>query len=93
MRSLSGENFVTLGRHFQSQMTSSMQNFRHLWSNVQDLALAGLASTVKQIASILKMQCKHNDMGYLGSGLIFNFRSIDILLSALARNIIHIAVS
>ena len=54
-------NLVTLGQHPQGQMTSSMQNFRTFWSNVQCFALAGLAPKLKQIASICKKGKMRNE--------------------------------
>ena len=37
-------------------MTSSMQNFRHFWFNVQDFALAGLAVKIRQSSNLQKAE-------------------------------------
>ena len=57
-----------------------MQNFRHFWLNVQDIALAGLAPKLRQIASIRKKHRKCNEMGYLEKVLKFDLRSTVLAL-------------
>ena len=63
-------------------MTSSMQNFRHFWFNVQDITLAGLAPKLRQIASICKEQRKRNAMGCLEQVLGFYLRSSVLALGS-----------
>ena len=57
-------NLTTLCQHFQGQMMSSMQTFRHFWRNVQGFALAGVAPKLRKIDSISKLS-RGNTIGLL----------------------------
>ena len=57
-----------------------MYNFRYILFSAQDIALAGLASKLRQIASICKKAEKAQWMGYLEQMLRFNLRSAILAL-------------